>query len=234
MIKHKITGDHGYLRISNYREYFHPLVSAEEGDWVIDGGASNGKTSFRFSSRVGSKGKVFAFEPDPTNAQKIEAGIQLQPERSNVVLMQSALSDRSGTLNFTATADGSSRLEDGGGVSVSAKRIDDLDLPKCDLISLDIEGAEASALNGAAATIRKLRPKLQISIYHRREDLFSLPLLVRTLTENYAFFIGHHDAYHSETDLYAIPRERLTPNNRHQTYGSIVGRIFKIRSGMNR
>lgn len=210
VIKHRVTGDHGYLRIAKYREYCHPLVCAEPGDTVIDGGASNGHTSFSFGRSVGPKGQVFAIEPDPTNADAIIKSIKTLGV-TNVELAQLALSDENGFMRFSATSDGSSRLEVEGNITVPTKRIDDLNLDRCDLISLDVEGAEAAAIRGAQRVILKHRPKLQISIYHRHEDLFELPLMIRETVPDYAFFIGHHDAYHSETDLYAIPRERLQP-----------------------
>jgi hypothetical protein len=37
-------------------------------------------------------------------------------------------------------------------------RIDDLNLPSCDLIHLDVEGYEAAALQGAIETIKKFKP----------------------------------------------------------------------------
>ena len=41
---------------------------------------------------------------------------------------------------------------------VQMYRIDDLNLPSCDLIHLDVEGYEAAALRGAIETIKKFKP----------------------------------------------------------------------------
>ena len=43
-----------------------------------------------------------------------------------------------------------------------------------DIIKLDVEGAEIDAINGAEGTIRTYKPDLQISLYHRPEDMFSI------------------------------------------------------------
>ena len=44
-----------------------------------------------------------------------------------------------------------------------------------DLIKLDVEGSEMNVLNGAKGSILKYRPKLAISLYHRKEDLLGIP-----------------------------------------------------------
>jgi hypothetical protein len=80
---------------------------------------------------------------------------------------------------------------------------------RCDLISLDVEGAEREALDGARKTIARHRPVLQVSIYHTLADLFELPLHIHHEHRDYMFFVGHHNTYSTETDLYAVPKERL-------------------------
>ena len=42
-------------------------------------------------------------------------------------------------------------------------------------LSGDVEGAEKEAILGSLETIEKHRPALMISLYHRSEDIFSLP-----------------------------------------------------------
>ena len=210
-IKYRMIGEHGYLYMADYPEYNHPLVHAEKGDWVIDGGAFDGGTSLSYLSQVGESGNIFAFEADPESIQKIKtklAGLS-GGMRDAIVLLEHALSDRTKTLCFSALGTGSSRAVESGGIEVSAMSIDDLSLERCDLISLDVEGAETDVLKGAVNTLTRFRPKLQISIYHTPSDIFSLPLLIADMLDNYVYFVGHHDAYHVETDLYAIPRERL-------------------------
>ena len=80
---------------------------------------------------------------------------------------------------------------------------------KCvDYICLDIEGAEAQALLGARKTITEHRPNLAVSLYHKKEDIFRLPLLLNNILKNYIFHIGHYYHYLNETILYAIPVEQ--------------------------
>ncbi len=205
VVKQRVTGEHGYLLIAPYREYFHPFVMPAVGDWIIDAGASNGETTHQFSLAAGINGHVFAIEPDEINIKKIKNRDMID----NVTIVHSAISNISGSMKFAVTGTGSSKADENSESIVPCITVDSLKLKKCDLISLDIEGAETDALIGAMETIKKHRPKLQVSIYHRESDLFSIPLLLISTLENYAFFVGHHDAYHSETDFYAIPREKL-------------------------
>jgi hypothetical protein len=76
-------------------------------------------------------------------------------------------------------------------------------LSRIDFIKLDIEGAEASALRGASRTIREDKPRLAISLYHRLQDFYELPLLLRGLNPGYRFAIDHYSIHSEETVLYA-------------------------------
>ncbi len=75
-------------------------------------------------------------------------------------------------------------------VSIPALPLDALleDRP-VDYIKYDVEGAEAQALAGSEASIRQSLPTLLVSLYHRSEDLFALPLLIHRL------FPGYHGFY---------------------------------------
>ena len=59
-------------------------------------------------------------------------------------------------------------------------------------IKMDIEGSEKNALLGAEKTIRTFHPKLYICSYHRNEDLFELPLLIKSFDKSYRFYFRQH------------------------------------------
>jgi len=75
--------------------------------------------------------------------------------------------------------------------------------PRVDFIKMDIEGSELSALLGSEATIRRWRPKLAISLYHRPEDFFSIPSWIDSLGVEYRFYLDHYSIHHEETVLFA-------------------------------
>ena len=99
-------------------------------------------------------------------------------------------------------------------VAVRAERPDDIllqmgDLP-VDYVKYDVEGAEREALLGSAALIRRHRPELLVSAYHRSEDLLILPPLLRELCgDGYRFYLRRFPYLPAwDLNLYAIPDER--------------------------
>lgn len=216
IVRQRVTGELGYLRVSQFAEYCHPLVKAEPGEIVVDAGAFNGATSASFARRVGRRGLVYAFEPDPDNRRSIARRLRMPwnwPLRVEIV--PQAISDSVGRGYFEAGRGGSGALRDAAeGPGFAPTPLTTLDhfastRGKIDLISLDIEGAEPAALAGADALIREQRPKLQVSVYHVLSHLFEIPLMLRDKYPDYALFFGHHDVYSTETDAYLVPRERL-------------------------
>lgn len=145
VVRHRITGDHGFLRIAAYPEYGHPKVKTEPGDWVIDGGAAKGATSFRFAREAGRRGTVIAVEPDLLNYAAIVAK-SLIPSSSaaKVRPVNRALSDTPGKSRFRGGQGDSSRIAEDGGQQVTLVTIDQLDadhkLSGSGIISLDVEG----------------------------------------------------------------------------------------------
>ena len=62
----------------------------------------------------------------------------------------------------------------------------------CTLLKLDVEGAERMALEGARHTIEKYQPRISLSAYHRSEDLYELPLLLRDMCADVRLGMRHH------------------------------------------
>jgi Methyltransferase FkbM domain len=95
-----------------------------------------------------------------------------------------------------------------GTATAETLSIDDLvrrqGLSRVDFIKMDIEGAELSALQGAAETLRAFRPKLALALYHKLEDWTTIPQYLRTL-HSYRFFVDHFSTRGEETVLFAVP-----------------------------
>ncbi len=210
VLKHRITGDHGYLRISRYAQYQHPQVKACPGEWVGDCGALTGTTALRFAKAVGPQGSVFAFEPDPLNFEQLTERTQTTSAHiARIESLNYGLSDTVGEMRFESGNAGASKFLAKGDIFVPTNTLDqfaqDRQLSGRGMLSFDIEGFEYPALQGATNLIKDLRPKLQISLYHKKSDLFQLPLWVIDTFEDCKLYIGHHSPHHSETDLYVLP-----------------------------
>jgi len=113
--------------------------------------------------------------------------------------------DQAGTSDTGARVDPSARANVPG---MALRSIDSVlasgEIPRLDFIKMDIEGSELAALTGASEALRKWKPRLAISLYHRAQDLFEIPLWLDSLGLGYRFFLDHYSIHHEETVLYAI------------------------------
>ena len=76
-----------------------------------------------------------------------------------------------------------------------------------DFIKYDVEGAEHAALCGTRETLKRTRPTLKIACYHRSEDLFDLPLLLRELAPDHQLHLQRQRSLPAwDLDIIAIPK----------------------------
>ncbi len=136
------------------------------GDVVVDVGANIGTHTVFFAQRVTPVGLVIAFEPQRLIFQTLCGNVALNG-LTNVVTFQAAVGEARGkltfppidpriTFNFGAVRGTSA----GAGEAVDLLPIDELCLPRCTLLKVDVEGMEASVIAGAKDTIARCRPAL--------------------------------------------------------------------------
>lgn len=171
----------------------------------VDAGAFDGDTILRFLDKTSFSYKyIYAFEPDIMNYNKMkERGFG-----SNIFLYNAGLYDENTELNFAANKGGSSNINVRGTDVIQAIKFDELELPnnQVTFVKMDIEGSELHALMGMAETIKKYKPKLAICIYHKFEDLWELPLYIKSLVPEYQLYIRNYTTYLDEIVLYAVVR----------------------------
>jgi FkbM family methyltransferase len=179
-------------------------IAAVPGDHVIDGGACMGDTAAVFSAAVGPSGKVYAFDPVADHLAILDYNAKQSPI-SNVVPMPYGLSNRNViaepiVLNHYAPGFSSRTSE------VPLRSLDFLvntqEIEKIDFIKLDVEGAEMDCLRGARESIRRFKPKLAISLYHKPNDLFEIVLHIKSQFPFYSCYIEHYTIHAEETVLY--------------------------------
>jgi hypothetical protein len=76
------------------------------------------------------------------------------------------------------------------------------------VIKMDVEGFEPFALEGARGLLERQRPALLISVYHRPEHLWKIPLWIHDLGLGYRVHLRHHSTTSSETVCYGVPPPR--------------------------
>lgn len=59
------------------------------------------------------------------------------------------------------------------------------------------------ALTGAEQLIKKYRPKLAICVYHKQEDLWKIPLLIKKMVPEYHIYLRHQSDYFYDTVMFA-------------------------------
>ena len=181
-------------------------VKPEPGDIVFDVGAYIGDTSLWFSKLIGPEGKVYAFEPEPTNFKSLSSNVR-RNEVKNVLPLQLALSDQEEEMVVTSGGGGSTLVKSQEGTSVKVTTIDNFlkanDLPSVDFIKMDVEGHELNVLTGAKRTIELLKPKLAVCVYHKGNDLITIPQLIKSIDPNYKIYLRHCTPWWGETVLYA-------------------------------
>ena len=185
------------------------VVEARSGDYAIDGGGCWGDTALYLAHQVGSSGRVHCFEFSPDNLPTLEKNLEQNPKLHDTIrLERNALWSVSGQkLSFNPAGPGTRVGDSGGSFTVKTLNIDDLaareNFPHVDFIKMDIEGAELDALKGAEKTIRKHKPKLAVTLYHRLQDFATIPQYLRELDLGYKFFLDHFSINQEETVLFA-------------------------------
>lgn len=211
-VKAIMTGNAGYLPIAPHAEYRHPRIGPAPGDIMIDGGLSDMvDAQVEFARTVGQEGLIFGFEPIDWMA--IEAGKALKAYPQYKVFAE-GLANREGDARFASLRDSSHICAEEAPGNCPLCRLTTIDnvvrrekLPRVDCIKLDVEGAELSALEGAKEAISQFRPKLVICLYHKPEDMISIPLYIKSLVPEYRLHVAHSSCDFTDTILYAYVLE---------------------------
>lgn len=206
----------------------------QPGMTVLDIGANQGLYTLLASQRVGSRGRVFAFEPSPRERRALRLNVLVNRCR-NVTIESSALGNEEGeselylvegpetgcnSLRPPVLVQGTSRP-----VRVSITRLDcwlrERNIDRVDFIKLDVEGAELSVLNGAREFLKRdPKPVILAEVANIRTAAWGYPAteIIATLERlEYNWFeiladesLGPlNQIGKQEMNMVAIPRERI-------------------------
>jgi FkbM family methyltransferase len=174
---------------------------------LVDGGCYVGDTVEAIRAHGFEIEAAACFEPDPRNFSRLRdlAERQLGGIRE-LCLFPCGLGESTAMHRFFAGQDAASTITEHGESVIQVVALDDV-LPNFapTLFKLDVEGAERASLLGASKIIERFRPAIAVCLYHRPEDLWELPLLLRKLAPNYEFAVRYHGFNGFEIVLYAMP-----------------------------
>lgn len=194
-----------YIPMSSARQYFEePFLAYGAEEIFLYARAFDLFSTMRLQEICkGQLKKAYAFEPDKANFDKCRDVVK-KKNPSYVELMPYGTWDEVKTLSFSQMGSASSDIRENGNTVISTMLIDEAVKEPVTFIKMDVEGAELKSLIGACNTIRRDRPKLAISIYHKYEDMVQIPLYIKSLVPDYKLYVRHYSNNASETVLYAV------------------------------
>ncbi len=176
------------------------------GDSVWDVGANVGYYTRLFARRVREQGHVFAFEPSPTNFQRLATACT---ELRNVTLLPCGLGREDGKLRFQQGADAlgaTSRITESAsdGINVDIRSgasllaSGEVTLPNA--IKIDVEGFELEVLEGMADSLRQpplrmIGVEVHFGILQQR-GMALVPQQIESLLQRSGFVVSWPDGSH--------------------------------------
>ena len=199
VILYKLTGRIDFLdkAVSDKTAVYKELLRAQDFAISADLGAYNGDTIRELMPYAPSLEKIYAFEPDRRSFRKLSDFCATLSDTPQIIPVNAAAWSENTTLTFGDEGNRNSGIcavgKGAKSVEVNAQSLDNiLCAERVDYIKYDVEGAEREALIGSSKTILAHRPALLVSVYHRSEDMFALPLQIHELRPDYKFYLRRY------------------------------------------
>ena len=214
VISYKLTGDIKYLweSESDKSAVYEEILDCKNISTFVDLGAYNGDTireMLHFNPNLKS---AIALEPDARNYRKLNEYAQTV-ENCKIKCINAGAWDENTTLLFDASGNRNAGIVSKGNIVSKIKEVpvvsvdSVLDGAPVDYIKYDVEASEKEALLGTKKTITMHSPKLLVSLYHRSEDLFVLPELVKELNPDYSLYLRRFPYIPAwDLNLYAVKK----------------------------
>ncbi len=205
-VLYKISGKIRYLRQmeTDKSEIYTELLKVGEDEHYLDLGAYDGDTVRELLGFTDGKYKsITAVEPDPKNFKKL---INKTPQ---AVCLNKGVYSFCGELSFSTEASRNSSVSASGKRKIEVDTIDNIvGDGSVSYIKMDVEGSEKDALIGAQRTLKRCRPRLLVSAYHRMWDFFELVNLMREMLPGYRLYMRHQPYVPNwETNIIAVPEK---------------------------
>ena len=173
-------------------------------EYIIDVGAYNGDTLEKFHNLTqGEYNRIICLELNRFNYDKLIKKVDMIGNQKKVLALCVGAWSDSKEVTYTI---GQSQSTLGKGTERGVvDKIDNIARDeRITYIKMDIEGAEQEALKGAVQVIQVMKPKLAICVYHKFQDLWEIPFLIRSMHSDYKLYLRHHTPLEYETVCYAL------------------------------
>jgi len=195
------------------KQYFpEELYSILPGEVFIDCGAFDGDTIRELLNHQNDIGKIIAFEPDTMNFRKLQQYVStlLPSDKEKILLRQVVVGKYEQKVRFTTTGTVSSMVTENGNLELDCVCLGHEVIEyRPTFIKMDIEGSEIDALYGAFNLIQRTQPILAICIYHLPDHFWKIPLIIKSISDDYRFFLRPYNEEGWELMCYAVPQKRI-------------------------
>ena len=214
VISYKLTGNINYLwnSESDKATVYEEILDCKNISRYVDLGAYNGDTIREMLNFNPNLTHAIALEPDARNFRKLTEYAQTV-ESIEINCINAGAWCESTTLLFDASGNRNAGIVSKGNIVSKIKEVSVISVDEVltgasvDYIKYDVEGSEKEALLGSKNTIQKHSPKLLVSLYHRSEDLFLLPELIKELNADYSLYLRRFPYIPAwDLNLYAIKK----------------------------
>jgi FkbM family methyltransferase len=206
--------------IMDFNQYFClPHFQDIGEEYFVDAGAYVGDTIERFIwANTGLFHHIYMFEPGVQQLTALQSRMDrliaewaIDPRKISII--NAGLSNQNSNAHFSTTStklaamaiDSNVIFTPGNKPCVPLWCLDsymEQHQSPVTFIKADVEGMELLMLKGAVKTIRRYKPKLALSVYHKPGDLFAIIDFVRSHVPEYQLSLRHHSSNLSETVLY--------------------------------
>ncbi len=170
-------------------EAFNNILKLTREESYVDIGAYRGDTVDTFLSYTNGKySNIVCAEPDTKSYNKLTEHCKAL---KNFKTFNSAVTDIDGVVGFSDLHGRQSAI--GGDHPTNSVTLNTL----CDgieptYIKIDAEGCENEILSVSGNILADFKPKLNVAVYHKCSDIFTLPILINKLNPNYKIHLRHH------------------------------------------
>ncbi len=213
---HRMLGYLGNVQsmkqVETYPQYFPLEIRSRlsEDEVFLDCGAADGDSIEDFIKFSDNHFKaVYSFEMDDTMFERLQNNPLTEDRR--ITIIHAGVSNENKRIKYDAVSQSYKQWYGPNAEKVQEASLTTIDSlveggtinEKVTFVKMDIEGAEMDALCGMEKMMRRDKPKLAICVYHKPEDIWEIPLYIKSVVPEYTFILRHHFYDNAETVLYA-------------------------------
>lgn len=192
------------LSMQQGEQYFDKCIHLSKEEVFVDCGTYIGDTTLEFIEKTKEEyHSIYMLEPDEYIMSKARRNTE---KFHDTFYLQMACGNEDTFLKYSTNgSQGGGTLKSEGSETIKVGKLDNYIKEKPTYIKMDIEGAEKEAIQGMKTILEDYRPKIAVSVYHKPQDIFEIPLMLKEMGLNYSFYLRHYSKMYYDTVLYCIP-----------------------------